>query len=93
MPFKRWIMGDCEMKSVFNKIEKEKSKEIEFPVLAEYINGDSFVMLFLTMKSGVCVSSNNLDWSVGDYDRTLLEITNTCWRILSPEESVVLSND
>ena len=81
------------MKSVFNKIEKEKSKEIEFPVLAEYINGDSFVMLFLTMKSGVCVSSNNLDWSVGDYDDTLLEITNTCWRILSPEESIVLSND
>ena len=29
------------MKSVFNKIEKEKSKEIEFPVLAEYIKGDS----------------------------------------------------
>ena len=81
------------MKSVFNKIEKEKSKEIEFPVLAEYINGDSFVMLFLTMKSGVCVSSNNLDWSVGEYDKTLLEITNTCWRILSPEESIMLSND
>ena len=81
------------MKSVFNKIEKEKSKEIEFPVLAEFVNGDSFVMMFLSMKCGVCMSSNNLDWSVGEYDKTLLEITNTCWRILSSEESVVLSND
>ena len=81
------------MKSVFNKIEKEDTKEIVFPVLAEYINGDSFVMMFLSSKSGVCVSSKNLDWSVGEYDRTLLEITNTCWRILSPEESIMLSND
>ena len=82
------------MKSVFNKIEKEKSKEIEFPVLAEYINGDSFVMLFLTMKSGVCVSSNNLDWSVGEYDDALVTVADkTNWRILSPEESIVLSND
>ena len=82
------------MKSVFNKIEKEKSKEIEFPVLAEFVNGDSFVIMFLTMKSGVCVSSNNLDWSVGDYDDALIDVTSeTHWRILSPEESVVLSND
>ena len=82
------------MKSVFNKIEKEKSKEIEFPVLAEYINGDSFVMLFLTMKSGVCVSSNNLDWLVGEYDAALVTVADkTNWRILSPEESIVLSND
>lgn len=82
------------MKSVFNKIEKEKSKEIEFPVLAEYINGDSFVMLFLTMKSGVCVSSNNLDWSVGEYDAALVTVDDkTNWCILSPEESIVLSND
>ena len=81
------------MKSIFNKIEKEKSKESEFPVLAEFVNGDSFVMMFLSSKSGVCVSSNNLDWQVGEYDKTLLEITNTCWRILSSEESIVLSND
>ena len=82
------------MKSVFNKIEKEKSKEIEFPVLAEYINGDSFVMLFLTMKSGVCVSSNNLDWSVGEYDDALVTVADkTNWCILSSEESIVLSND
>ena len=50
------------MKSVFNKIEKEKSKEIEFPVLAEYINGDSFVMLFLTMKSGVWCAIRDDIW-------------------------------
>ena len=81
------------MKSVFNKIEKEKSKEIEFPVLAEFVNGDSFVVMFLINNCGVCVSSKNLNWSVGDYDKTLLDITNTCWRILSPEESIVLSND
>ena len=81
------------MKSVFNKIEKEKSKEIVFPVLAEFVNGDSFVVMFLSKNCGVCVSSNNLDWSEGEYDDTLLDITNTCWRILSPEESIMLSND
>ena len=32
------------MKSVFNKIEKEKSKEIEFPVLAMSIN-NGFVVI------------------------------------------------
>ena len=74
------------MKSVFNKIEKEKFKEIEFPVLAEYIKGDSFVIMFLNMSSGVCVSSNNLSWSVGDYDVDLIDVTDkTYWRILSPE--------
>lgn len=82
------------MKSVFNKIEKEKTKEIEFPVLAEHVNGDSFVMMFLSIYSGVCVSSNNLDWSVGDYDNALIDVTDKKhWRILSPEESIVLSND
>jgi hypothetical protein len=82
------------MKSVFNEIDKEKSKEIEFPVLAEYISGDSFVILFLSMKCGVCVSSNNLDWSVGDYDNALIDVTDKkYWCILSPEESIVLSND
>ena len=82
------------MKSVLNKIEKEKPKEIEFPVLAECISGDSFVVMFLSMCSGVCVSSNNLSWSVGDYDVTLIDVTDkTRWRILSPEESIVLSND
>lgn len=50
------------MKSVFNKIEKEKPKEIEFPVLAEFVNGDSFVMMFLSSNSGVCISSKNLYW-------------------------------
>ena len=81
------------MKSVFNKIEKEKSKEIEFPVLAEYVYGDSFVVMFLSSKSGVCVSSNNLDWSVGYYSKALVEVASDCWRILSSEESIVLSNN
>ena len=40
------------MKSVFNKIEKEKSKEIEFPVLAEaLVRDESFVMLFLSKNT------------------------------------------
>ena len=81
------------MKSVFNKIEKEKSKEIVFPVLAEYISGDSFVVMFLSKKCGVCISSNNLDWSVGYYSKALVEVDSDCWRILYPEESIVLSND
>ena len=55
------------MKSVFNKIEKEKSKEIVFPVLAEALVRDkTFVALMLS---------------------------ETYWRILSSEESIVLSND
>ena len=82
------------MKSVFNKIEKEKSKGIKFPVLAENINRDSFVIMFLSTKSGVCVSSNNPYWSVGEYNKELIDVTDkTRWRILSPEESIVLSND
>ena len=82
------------MKSVFNKIEKEKSKEIEFPVLAEFVSGDSFVVMFLNMKYGVCVSSKNPAWLVGECHSNLTDVTDkTYWRILSPEESIVLSND
>ena len=82
------------MKSVFNKIEKEKSKEIKFPVLAEYIKGDSFVVMFLNMKYGVCVSSTNQAWVVGECHSNLTGVTDeSFWRILSPEESIVLSND
>ena len=81
------------MKSIFNKIEKEKSKEIVFPVLAEYVYGDSFVVMFLSSKCGVCVSSNNLDWSVGYYSKALVEVASDCWRILSSEESIMLSNN
>ena len=82
------------MKSVLNKIEKEKPKEIKFPVLAEYIKGDSFVVMFLNMKYCVCVSSMNQAWLVGECHNNLTDVTNeTHWRILSPEESIVLSND
>ena len=82
------------MKSIFNKIEKEKAKEIEFPVLAEYIKGDSFVVMFLNMKYGVCVSSTNQAWLVGECHSNLIDVTDeSFWRILSPEESIVLSND
>ena len=82
------------MKSVFNNIEKEKPKEIKFPVLAEYIKGDSYVVMFLNMEYGVCVSSINQAWLVGECHSNLKGVTdNSHWRILSPEESVVLSND
>ena len=83
------------MKSAFNKIEKEKSKEIEFPVLAENISSENcFVVMFLSIDSGVRISSNNLEFSVGEYDDALIDVTNKeHWRILSPEESIVLSND
>ena len=82
------------MKSVLNKIEKEKPKEIEFPVLAEYIKGDSFVVMFLNMKYGVCVSSTNQAWLVGECHSDLIDVTDeSFWRILSPEESIVLSNN
>ena len=82
------------MKSVLNKIEKEKPKEIKFPVLAEYIKGDSFVVMFLNMKYCVCVSSMNQAWVVGECHSNLTDVTDeSFWRILSPEESIVLSNN
>ena len=82
------------MKSVFNKIEKEKSKEIEFPVLAEaLVGGETFVVLFLSKNTGVVVKGN-LSKDVGYLRSNYLSVTNeTHWRILSPEESIVLSND
>ena len=82
------------MKSVFNKIEKEKSKEIEFPVLAEaLVGGETFVVLFLSKTTGVVVKGN-LNKGVGDLRSNFVSITNeSFWRILSPEESIVLSND
>ena len=82
------------MKSVFNKIEKEKSKEIEFPVLAEaLVDGETFVVLFLSNTKGTVVKGNSRN-SIGEYDETFVDVAyKTNWRILSPEESVVLSND
>ena len=82
------------MKSVFNKIEKEKSKEIEFPVLAEaLVRDESFVVLFLSKNTGVVVKGN-LNKDVGDLCSNFVSITNeSFWRILSSEESIVLSND
>ena len=82
------------MKSVFNKIEKEKSKEIEFPVLAEALVGrETFVVLFLSETKGVVVKGN-LSNDVGELDSNYVSVTNELhWRILSPEESIVLSND
>ena len=84
------------MKSVFNKIEKEKSKEIVFPVLAEAsVRDESFVVLFLSKNTGVVVKGNlNLNKDVGDLCSNFISITNESqWRILSSEESIVLSND
>ena len=82
------------MKSVFNKIDKEKSKEIVFPVLAEVlVQDESFVVLFLSKNTGVVVKGN-LDKDVGDLRSNFVSITDeSFWRILSPEESIVLSNN
>ena len=80
------------MKSVFNKIEKEKSKEIEFPVLAESIH-NNFVVLFTDETSGVVVKNSKCD-IIGDSCNNYMPLYDTTtWRILSPEESIVLSND
>ena len=82
------------MKSVFNKIEKEKPKEVVFPVLAEaLVEGETFVVLFLSKNKGVVVKGNCHN-SVDEIDSDYVSVTNeTHWRILSPEESIVLSND
>ena len=83
------------MKSVFNKSEKEKSKEIEFPVLAESIvvDSESFVVLFLSKNTGIVVKGNRHKY-VGYLCSNYVSVTdNNRWRILSSEESIVLSND
>ena len=82
------------MKSVLNKIEKEKPKEIVFPVLAEaLVGGETFVVLFLSKNTGVVVKGNCHN-SVGEINSNYVSVINEGhWRILSPEESIVLSND
>lgn len=82
------------MKSVYNKIEKEKSKEIEFPVLAEaLVQDETFVVLFLSKNKGVVVKGN-YNHPVGELGTNYVSVTDeSYWRILSPEESIVLSND
>lgn len=83
------------MKSVFNKIEKEKAKEIVFPVLAEAIGiyNESIVVLFLSKNKGVVVKGNRHNL-VGDLSCNYVSVTNKSnWRILSSEESIMLSND
>ena len=87
-------MGDCKMKSVLNKIEKEKPKEIVFPVLAEALVRDkTFVALMLSETKGVVVKGNDRN-PVGSFNSNYVSVASeSFWRILSPEESIVLSND
>ena len=83
------------MKCVFNKIEKEKSKEVEFPVLAESIgiDSESIVVLFLSKNTGVVVKGNRHKY-IGYLCSNYIPVTDdNKWRILSSEESIVLSND
>lgn len=82
------------MKSVFNKIEKEKSKEIVFPVLAEaLVGGETFVALMLSETKGVVVKGNDHN-HVGSFNDNYVSVTKDMfWRILSSAESIVLSND
>ena len=80
------------MKSVFNKIEKEKSKEIVFPVLAERIDSGIIVM-FVDYTKGVVVHGDENLFSERYYEDYISIKNESHWRILSPEESIVLSND
>ena len=82
------------MKSVFNKIEKEKSNGIKFPVLAEaLVRDETFVVLFLSRNTGVVVKGNRHKY-VGYLCSNYVSVTyDDRWRILSPEESIMLSND
>ena len=79
------------MKSVFNKIEKEKSKEIEFPVLAEHIVSGIIVM-FIDYTKGVVLHGDENLFSDRYYEDYINIKNESQWRILSPEESIVLSN-
>ena len=85
-------MGDCKMKSVFNKIEEEKSKEIVFPVLAEDIENGVIVM-FIDYTKGVVVHGDEDLFLYRYYEEYVSIESESNWRILSSEESVVLSND
>ena len=80
------------MKSVLNKIEKPK--EIVFPVLAEaLVDGETFVVLLVSDSRGIIVKGNHYK-DVGDLCSNFIPIANeSFWRILSPEEPIVLSND
>ena len=84
------------MKSVFNRIEKEKSKDVEFPVLAEAVGilgGESFIVMFIRRREGVVVKGNANN-TIGTHSDSFVAFdTKSYWRILSPEESIVLSND
>ena len=80
------------MKSVFNKVEKEKSKEIVFPVLAEAI-GNGTVVFFIDYTKGVVVHGDKKDYSHRYYEDYASVKHKNIWRILSPEESIMLSND
>lgn len=80
------------MKSVFNKIEKEKSKDIEFPVLAKHVGCD-IVVLFIDYTKGVVVHGDPSAFSSRYYENYVSVDNNSVWRILYPEESIVLSND
>ena len=82
------------MKSVFNNIEKEKPKEIVFPVLAEALVGDeTFVVLLFSNNKGVVVKGNSYNPVGTTSDLYDLSLTPSKWRTLSSEESIVLSND
>ena len=82
------------MKSVFNKIEREKSKEILFPVLAEALVGsETFVVLFFSNNKGVVVKGNSYNPVGTTSDLYDLSLTPSKWRTLSSEESITLSND
>ena len=80
------------MKSVFNKVEKEKSKEVVFPVLAEQ-TGRGVIVLFIDYSKCIVIHGNKV-YVLGEYYESDINIKNeSIWRILSPEESIVLSND
>lgn len=79
------------MKSVFNKIEKPK--EIKFPVLAEFVGKESFVVMFLSQCEGIVIKGDQCH-NFGDKSGLFIPVEDeSTWRILSSEESIVLSND
>ena len=80
------------MKSVFNKIEKEKPKEIKFPVLAGH-TGSGVIVLFIDYSKCIVIHGNKYNF-LGEYYEDCISVDDeTHWRILSPEESIVLSNN
>ena len=75
------------MKSVFNKIDKEKLEGIKFPVLAES-NRNGFVVMFLGYRKGVIVKGNPEN-PVGHYSECYCNVDDKHVGVYYPQKNLL----